>query len=133
MIQEAGMKIMISAVISVLLMLNFNACATLHGGEDTKGKSAQEIKDLKEQQSRELFIEGASAFAGIVTGGIIGLLTSKSDSAVTSIIIGAVIGGGAGFGLGHIIYENNKKIEPKHDDSTINEYFRDYRNIQLKE
>jgi hypothetical protein len=137
MIQEGNMKTnrIISAVIAVFFIISLCGCSTMavKEGDNSQPKTAKQLKYEKDEENRSLIVKSISSFAGLVAGGLIGLLTSPKESAVLSSVGGCVIGGGIGFGLGFLIFENTKPGEQKPDEQKLKEQFQDYRNMNLKE
>jgi hypothetical protein len=129
----------ITAVI-VLAAFSFglSACASaplVEKMQDKYGrqKTAAQVQMEKDEEARGFLIKSIASFSGLVIGGLIGLLTSPKQSAVTTAIGGGLAGGAIGFGLGMVIFDNTKPGDKNTDDKKVNEYFQDYRNIQLKE
>jgi outer membrane lipoprotein SlyB len=118
-----------------VFVLSLTACAGAPV-QDTKAarqKSPKQIKFEKEEEGRSFLIKSITSFSGLVAGGLIGLLTSKKENAVTSAIGGCIAGGALGFGLGMMIFENSKPSPAAVNDSKVKESFQEYRNMQLKE
>lgn len=102
-------------------------------GKSMPAKSAKQMKFEQEEESRSLFIKGIGAFSGLVIGGLVGVFTSQRQNVVTSAIGGCVAGGGIGFLLGMVVFDNTKPGPKPVDEKKIQESFQEYRNIQLKE
>lgn len=120
-----------TAVIILLIcfLTAISGCAT--AAKPAESKTPKQMKLEKEEGDRALLVQGIASFAGLVIGSLTGLFTAKKDSALTATLGGAVIGGGDGFGLGLIIYNNTKPGEKTADEKKVKEYFEEYRKIQL--
>jgi len=94
----------------------------------------EEIKK-QEIEKQALLIKIIGTFAGTALGGTIGIISAPENGALNGAFAGCLIGGLAGFGLSYLISENLKPGEntPKPDTPNAEEYFNDYRNIQLKD
>jgi outer membrane lipoprotein SlyB len=103
------------------------------GAVPQQTKSAKQLKFEQEEDNRSLLVKGASTFAGLLIGGLVGLFTSQPKNVVTSTLIGCVAGGVVGFGAGMIIFDKTKQGEQSADENKVKDYFQDYRNMQLKE
>ncbi len=121
------------AVLMIAMMTVATGCATMNREIDTKGKTSRQIQFEQEENNRAIVTKGAASFGGLVLGGIIGLLTSAKDKAITATLTGCIAGGLVGFGVGYVIFENSKPVEQKPGDNIIKEKFQDYRNIQGKD
>jgi hypothetical protein len=125
-------------IVASAFIINLTACAAVRvrdnaGTADAKPKTAKQLKYEQDEETRSLIVKGICSFAGLVIGGLTGLLTAPKSNAVTSSILGCAIGGAVGFGFGMVIFDSTKPGEQKPDEEKVKEYFQDYRNIQLKE
>ncbi|MCX7698437.1 MAG: hypothetical protein N2114_03100 [Candidatus Goldbacteria bacterium] len=94
----------------------------------------EEIK-RHEIEKQVLLTKIVVTFIGTGLGGTIGVVSAPTDQAFKGAISGCFVGGIAGFGFGYLISENvkPKEIQPKAENPSAEDYFNDYRNIQLKE
>lgn len=121
-------------IVLVAFIFSLTACAAVPVVKsDTKTKTARQLKFEQDEEARSWFIKGISAFSGMAIGGLVGLLAASKGSEVGLTLGGALAGGGLGFLLGMVIFDNTKPGDQAPDDKKIKEYFQDYRNIQLKE
>jgi hypothetical protein len=128
------MKKIIAVITAVFFVIGLSSCATLFTPpQDSKGKSARLLKYERDEQTRALVVKGAATFVGFVLGGIAAVYMTPSGNAVAGITAGCILGGAAGFGLGHIIFENTKPVRGTPEDELINEQFKVYKYIQHKE
>jgi outer membrane lipoprotein SlyB len=131
-------KRLYAAITAVLFIISITACAGAQvkekaGAMPQQAKTAKQLKFEQDEDNRSLLVKGASTFAGLLIGGLVGLFTSQPKNVVTSTLIGCVAGGALGFGAGMIIFDKTKQGEQRQDENKVKEYFQDYRNIQLKE
>jgi outer membrane lipoprotein SlyB len=72
-------------------------------------------------------------FGGFAIGGLTGVLTADGNDRIPSMLKGCLIGAIAGFAAGYVVSENMKDTDdnpnPKPDKSRIDEYFKDYQNM----
>jgi outer membrane lipoprotein SlyB len=109
-------------------------CATTN--YTNKNLSRSEQRKVEKENSYN-FMKGIFSFGGFAVGGLVGILTASSDQKLPSMLKGCVIGALAGFAAGYVVTENLKNMDdPQHqppDNSRIDEYFRDYKNINGKD
>lgn len=94
----------------------------------------EEIK-RQEIENQSLLIKIIGTFIGTALGGTIGVVSSPVDQAFKGAFSGSLVGGLAGFGFGYLISENSKpkEYQPRSDNFNTEDFFDDYRNIQLKD
>jgi outer membrane lipoprotein SlyB len=105
-------------------------CATVdYSGRVISGKEKRKL----ENESRYTFVKGLCTFGGFAIGGLTGVLTADGNDRIPSMLKGCLIGAIAGFAAGYVVSENMKDTDdnpnPKPDKSRIDEYFKDYQNM----
>ena len=119
------MKRKITAVLLVFaVVLSSAGCASMQVNE--RKLTEKEAK----QESHVFMARLIGMFAGMVIGGMGGLVTAEQNQGITSALIGALIGSAAGFGIGHVVGENTKNMEEKPDDKKIKDYYKEYQLIK---
>lgn len=112
-------KIVASALVLALCFSLFG-CASMQVNE-------RKLTEKEAKQENHVFMARLiGMFAGMVIGGMGGLLTAEQNQGVTSALLGAVIGSAIGFGAGHLVGENTKDIEEKPDEEKIKQYYKEY-------
>lgn len=104
--------------------------------------STRPIKKLTYEEMKRQEIENQilltriiGTFIGSALGGTIGVVSSPVDQAFKGAVSGCLVGGLAGFGLSYLISENlrPKENQPNPENSNTEDFFNDYKNIQLKD
>ncbi len=118
-------------ILNLIFVLLFSGCVST---TPIKKLTYEEIKK-QEIENQALLIKIIGTFIGTALGGTIGVVSSPEDQAFKGAFSGCLVGGLAGFSLSYLISENTKpkEIQPKADKPSAEDYFNDYRNIQLKE
>lgn len=109
-------------VITVVFALcfSFMGCASMQVNE-------RKLTEKEAKQETHVFMARLiGMFAGMVIGGMGGLVTAEQNQGVTSALLGALIGSAIGFGVGHLVGENTKNIEEKPDDEKLKQYYKEY-------
>lgn len=124
------MKRLIVFISIAAFVAALSGCATVdYSNPHLSGKEKRKL----EKEGQYNFIKGISAFAGFAIGGLTGVVTANGNDKVPSMLKGCLIGAIAGLAAGYVVTENMKNIDdnpnPKPDTSRIDEYFRDYQNM----
>jgi len=132
--EENYIMILYKKFFFILILINiliFSGCVST---TPMKKLTYEEIKK-QEIENQALLIKIIGTFIGSALGGTIGVVSSPEDQAFKGAFFGCLVGGVAGFCLSYLISENAKpkEIQPKADNPSAEDYFNDYRNIQLKD
>lgn len=120
-------------VFFIMIFICIFVCGGCVSTTPMKKLSYEEIKK-QEIENQSLLIKITGTFIGTVLGGTIGVVSSPVDQAFKGAFSGSMVGGLAGFGFGYLISENfnPKEYHPKSENFNAEDFFDEYRNIQLK-
>jgi hypothetical protein len=118
-------------ILTLIFFIIFSSCVST---TPMKKLTYEEIKK-HEIENQALLIKIVGTFFGSAIGGTIGVVSSPADQAFKGALSGCLVGGIAGFSFGYLVSENTKpkEIKPEAENPSAEDYFNDYRNIQLKD